>query len=111
MRPRIKTKLIALVTLIGFLVGAFGPAVPHAVASQHCAMMMSSAPSDGAQPSKDMMPICAEGVSCIIAVTPAIPLGPLAAHFTWAPVFYAASANVLSGRAVSPEISPPIFRG
>ena len=110
MRLSTTNRLIALLTLIGFLVGAFGPAVPRAMASEHCAMMVTSPAADDGQPAKGMMPICSERLSCIIAVALPMPFEPLAAHFAWAPVLYAVPAKALSGLAVAPEVSPPITR-
>ncbi len=110
MRLSTKYRLIALLTLIGFLVGAFGPAVPRAMASEHCAMMVTSPATNDGQPAKGMMPICSERLSCIIAVALPMPFEPLAAHFAWVPVLYKASSNALSGQAVVPEVSPPITR-
>ena len=46
MRRITKNRLIALLTLVGFLAGALGPIVPHAMASEHCAMMVASPAAD-----------------------------------------------------------------
>src|SRR5438094_568030 len=110
MRRITKNRLIALLTLVGFLAGALGPIVPHAMASEHCAMMVASPAANDGPPAKGMMPICSEALSCIVAVALPMPFEPLAAHVAWAPVLYAVPAKALRGLAVAPEVSPPITR-
>ena len=111
MRLVVKRRLIAIITLLGFLAGALGPLLPQqATAAQPCAMMLASSSHDDGQPSKGSMPACAQEMTCLIAAALPAPFAPTAVPLVWQRVQYWDVPRLGHGRTVPPDYSPPIRR-
>ena len=106
-----KRRLIAILTLMGFLAGAFAPLLPEpAAAAQPCAMMMTHSAQDDGQPTKGAMPACAQEMTCLIAAALPAPFAPTAVPLVWQRVQYWDAPRLGHGRTVPPDYAPPIRR-
>jgi hypothetical protein len=107
-------RLSILLLALAFIAGATGPSTFANVAVAvpmpcHDGMASDAAPmSDSGTPCKGMMPACADAMGCVVLA--ALPAAPTAASVpvVWAVIDYPVLAAMLDGRAVEPELFPPI---
>jgi hypothetical protein len=107
----------AVLVLAAFFAAALVPFLPQPAAAEPCAMMMAGPSAmDGDQPSKDdhaskdQMPPCGSGLSCMLMVALPELFEPSSTQITWTPIRYWAVPSALAGLSVPPDYSPPIVR-
>jgi hypothetical protein len=71
---------------------------------------MPTSSEGGDQNSKDTMPSCGSGLSCIVMAALPEVFEPLSNEVPWAPIRYWPGTTALTGLAVPPDYSPPIAR-
>ncbi len=106
---KIGKRVIAQLVLVAFLIGALGPFVSYAAASEPCAMMMAKSSTNQDMPPKDAMPVCDQGLCVVMAALPN-DLVPSSTNRAWTPASYWASADALTGLSIPPDQSPPRSR-
>src|SRR5258707_1328829 len=99
-------RVIAQVVLAAFLIGALGPFVSYAAASEPCAMMMAKSSTDRDMPPKGAAPIRDQGICVVVVALPA-EFVRSSTNLVWAPVTYWGSPAALTGLSTPPEQSPP----
>jgi len=102
-------RVIAQLVLAAFVIGALGPFVSYAAASEPCAMMMASSSTNQDMPAKKAAPVCDQGFCVVMAALPA-DFVPSWTDRAWMPASYWASADALTGLSLPPEPSPPRSR-
>ena len=102
-------RVIAELVLVAFLIGALGPFVSYAAASEPCAMMMAKSSTNRDMPPKDAVPVCDQGICVVMAALPT-DFVPNSTDRAWTPAIYWASADALTGLSLPPEQSPPRSR-
>jgi hypothetical protein len=98
-------RIIAQLVLVAFVIGALGPFVSYAAASEPCAMMMADS-STNPMPLKNTAPVCDQGLCVVMAALPTDFI-PRSTDRAWKPASYWASADALAGLSLPPEPSPP----
>jgi hypothetical protein len=106
---KIGKRVIAQLVLMAFLIGALGPFVSYAAASEPCAMMMAKASTNEKMPATHAVPVCDQGICIVTAPLPA-DFVPNLTDRAWMPARYWASADALTGLSFPPEQSPPRSR-
>jgi hypothetical protein len=106
---KIGKRVIAQLVLVAFLIGALGPFVSYAAASEPCAMMMAKASANQNIPPKDAVPVCDQGI-CVVMAALTADFVPNWTDRAWMPASYWASADALTGLSFPPEQSPPRSR-
>ena len=96
-------------TIAAFLMGALGPFVSYAAASEPCAMMMAKSSTNQDMPPKKAAPVCDQGLCLVMAALPT-DFVPSWTDRAWMPASYWASADALTGLSLPPEPSPPRSR-
>ena len=102
-------RVIAQLVLAAFLMGALGPFVSYAAASEPCAMMMAKSSTNQDMPPKKAAPVCDQGLCVVMAALPT-DFVPSWTDRAWTPASYWASADALTGLSLPPEQSPPRSR-
>ncbi len=102
-------RVIAELVLVAFLIGALGPFVSYAAASEPCAMMMAKSSTNKDMPPKGAVPVCDQGLCVVMAALPT-DFVPNSTDRAWTPAIYWASADALTGLSLPPEQSPPRSR-
>ena len=106
---KIGKRVIAQLVLVAFLIGALGPLVSYAAASEPCAMMMAKSSTNKDMPPKGAVPACDQGLCVVMAALPT-DFVPSSTDRAWTPAIYWASADALTGLSLPPEQSPPRSR-
>ncbi len=106
---KICCRVIAHLVLVAFLIGALGPFVSYAAASEPCAMMMAKSSTNQDMPPKNAVPVCDQGL-CVVMAALLTDFVPSWTDRAWAPASYWASADALTGLSLPPEQSPPRSR-
>jgi hypothetical protein len=102
-------RVIARLVLVALLMGAVGPFVSYAAASEPCAMMMAKSSGNQDMPPKKAAPVCDQGLCLVMAALPT-DFVPSWTDRAWMPASYWASADALTGLSLPPEPSPPRSR-
>ena len=112
MKRPVWKRITAILALAAFVATAFVSLLPQPAAAEPCAMMMGmQASSDGGdQNSKDTMPPCGSGLTCIVMVALPEVFEPVSNEVPWTPIRYWPGTAALTGLAVPPDYSPPIAR-
>ena len=99
-------RVIAQLVLATFMIGALGPFISYASASEPCAMMMAKSSTNQDMPPKKAAPVCDQGLCVVMAALPT-DFVPIWTNRAWTPASYCASADALTGLSLPPEPSPP----
>jgi hypothetical protein len=102
-------RVIAQLVLVAFLIGALGPFVSYAAASEPCAMIMAKSSTNQDMPPKHATPVCDQGL-CVGMAALLTNFVPSWTNRAWTPASYWASADALTGLSTPPEQSPPRSR-
>jgi hypothetical protein len=97
-------RVVAILALTAFLGGALSQGVPHAMAAPSCAAMTTSADNDCGHAKAS--PGCVVMVQCVAPGT--LPSNPVSIILASIPARYWTELLALEGRAVEPDLSPPI---
>lgn len=108
-------RLSILLLAVTFVLGTTAQLTPRAFAfsmagTNHAAMSAHGSPqkSDMGAPCKGMAPTCIDEMCCAIVAALPTALASVPVPVEWAAVVYPLLASALDGRAVEPELSPPI---
>ena len=99
-------RVIAKLVVVALVIGALGPFISYAAASEPCAMMMAKSSMNQDTPPKNAVPVCDQGLCVVMAALPA-DFVPSWTDRAWTPASYWASADALTGLSLPPEPSPP----
>lgn len=110
MLSRILRQAILAVTLGAFLAAGILQATPSAQATAPAMTMnMGQDSGDAPMPCKDKMPGCMMDLGCVLILgVPAVPVAATRADVQWLRVTYLTVSLSASGRAIAPDIGPPI---
>lgn len=104
----VRSRLLAVLTLLAFAAALASFAVTPAAMAQPCPEMAAPADHHGSMPST--IPDCGHASSCILMLALPAASGPILEPFGWSHVRYAVAPDDPTGVTISPDPSPPRSR-